>query len=906
MRPLTLAAAALLIGSAAAAAQIGQSGTLTGRVTDARGAGLPDVTITASASVLPGGAQSTVTNAAGAYVFAALPPGSYEIKAERAGYRTTAQEDVALHIGQTAAVNITLQAGDPHEAAAGPRVSPLDARSPIAASHLTTALLENVPFESRRAFDAVLLAPGVGPSDATAYGTAGSFWNAYAIDGVDAADPETGAPRTFASYNWLQDLRTTPGADAEFGGFTGIAAQGLLRSGGSRFSGLVETLFTNDALQGNNVSAGRLQQNARLAPPALDYDTTNSIQAGGPIHRDRAWFFAGIDYHRAQSVPAGYPAPPPLSYKESGTGPRSRREQDARGIFKPTVAVERSSRLTGFAIAGKHAVDGFGAAADRATEATLHRSSPDVSWNTNYTRVLSSSSVFDVQYSGFKAKDDLIPYNGSATPGWYDLVEEFYSSNADYFSSSTSARHQLAGRMTKYVSARLQHGLEAGVELERSPVKHTFGYPGGFHVLAYAGVPGFGEFWNGYSKDDVNGRVAIFAQDAWTFHPRLTMSGGVRYVRITGENRHLGDRVFASGALAPRIGLAWDVGGNSRTIVRGQYGWYFDGARSAVYDLVDPEIHPQHSAPIDANLRVAGVMAIERPGTNRAIDGGIRLPRMKQAAGTIEHELGRLMTVGVTGLYRDYDRLIDDVLVARPSDFVTSVVRDPGPDGLPTTGDETSNTVTVSRQLTDPLRDQYLITNPAGAVRRYRGLELTVNRHMSGRWQMQASWVISKTTGNSDNLLAAPDSAEYDDPNTNAAVQPFRTGRLTSDHTHLAKVLGTYRVPWNVLVSGAFFYTTGQTYTRTVRSPRVPQGRVDVFIEPRGRERLDDQPRLDLRIEKQFSMRGTNRLGIAVEGFNVLNNAAVTAVTSRSGSLYGRPLAIVEPRRLRVGGVYRF
>lgn len=418
-------------------------------------------------------------------------------------------------------------------------------------------------------------------------------------------------------------------------------------------------------------------------------------------------------------------------------------------------------------------------------------------------------------------------------------------------------------------------------------------------------MPGFGEFWEGYAKDDVDGRVSVFAHDTWAFRPRLAFDGGARYVRVTGENRHAGNRVFASSGVAPRVGLAWDVTGNSRTVVRGHYGWYFDVARSASYDLVDPEIRPQYGAYLDANLRTIGAMTLETPGVNRAVDAHIKLPRMKQAIGGVEHELEGLMTVGVMGIYRDVDRLIDDVLVARAGDFVSSVVKDPGPDGLPGTGDETSNTVTVYRQLTDPLRDQYLITNPAGAVRRYRGLELTATRQMSGRWQMQASWVISRTTGTYDNLAAAP-SAEYDDPNTSAAVQPFRTGRLASDHTHLAKVLGTYRAPWNVLVSGAFFYATGQTYTRTVRSPRVPQGRVDLFIEPRGRERLEDQLRLDVRVEKQFALTGNHRIGAAIEGFNVLNNAAITAVTTRSGSLYGRPLGIVPPRTLRVGAVYRF
>ena len=72
-------------------------------------------------------------------------------------------------------------------------------------------------------------------------------------------------------------------------------------------------------------------------------------------------------------------------------------------------------------------------------------------------------------------------------------------------------------------------------------------------------------------------------------------------------------------------------------------------------------------------------------------------------------------------------------------------------------------------------------------------------------------------------------------------------------------MLGTYRGPWDILMSSAFFYTTGQTFTRTVR-PTTAQvtGRPDLFIEPRGSQRFDDQPRLDFKLEKQFRF-GTDR-----------------------------------------------
>ncbi len=83
-------------------------------------------------------------------------------------------------------------------------------------------------------------------------------------------------------------------------------------------------------------------------------------------------------------------------------------------------------------------------------------------------------------------------------------------------------------------------------------------------------------------------------------------------------------------------------------------------------------------------------------------------------------------------------------------------------------------------------------------------------------------------------------------------------------------------------------------------------GRPDLFIEPRGSQRYDDQPRLDFKLEKQFKLSSTQRIGATVEGFNLMNNDAVTSRTTRSGPTYFNPLGLVEPRRMRVGLVFRF
>src|SRR5687768_5268022 len=91
---LTLLAAAVLLVPAASIAQIGQTGTLTGTVTDASGAVLPGVTVTATGTALIGGARTAVTDENGVYRFPALPPGTYTVSAELSGFKPFTQQDV--------------------------------------------------------------------------------------------------------------------------------------------------------------------------------------------------------------------------------------------------------------------------------------------------------------------------------------------------------------------------------------------------------------------------------------------------------------------------------------------------------------------------------------------------------------------------------------------------------------------------------------------------------------------------------------------------------------------------------------------------------------------------------------------------------------------------------------------
>ena len=107
-------------------------------------------------------------------------------------------------------------------------------------------------------------------------------------------------------------------------------------------------------------------------------------------------------------------------------------------------------------------------------------------------------------------------------------------------------------------------------------------------------------------------------------------------------------------------------------------------------------------------------------------------------------------------------------------------------------------------------------------------------------------------------------------------------------------------------MSGAYYYTSGQRFTRTVRFS-LNQGRRELFAEPRGNQTYDPIKRLDIRLEKQFRVGQDRRLGVTFEGFNLMNEAAITARGTRSSSTtYFQPQGLQAPRRFRIGAIYRF
>jgi hypothetical protein len=901
-----------MVGPPLAWGQARQTSTLTGTVTDSTGAVLPGVTVTITSPNMIGGAQTSVTDSEGVYRFPAIMPGVYELTAELASFRTVRREGLRISVGNTITVDIPMDVSTLSESVTVTGESPVvDVKSSAANTQLDNEILQNLP-TARFQPDVINLTPGV--TGSVAFGGSQSS-NALLMDGVDVSDPEGGSPWSFFNYNWIQEVQVVSlGANAEYGEFTGVAANSIIKSGSNRFSGLFEHWRVPGSWLSDNTQSLPEDIRADFEPAEIDTNWDSTMQLGGPILRDKLWFFTGFQYLKEITRPAGF------------TG-GFETERSPRFLTKVNWAPASAVRVEGFVEVDKFDVTGRGASPTRPPETTVIEPSPEVNWNGRVTWTINSKTLFDIRNGGYDGYFPLEPTPPGTREGpapHFDSLTGMYSVNAPYFGRFDRTRNVLAATLTRYADnfAGKNHEFKFGFEFERSKIRNESGYPGDRYYYDYGGEPYIAYLWEGYVTDAVSKRAAIYAQDTWTVTDRLTLNPGIRLNINRGSVPEQGN-VFSTTPISPRIGLAWDVMGDHKTVVRAHYGRYYDALLGGMYEFMDTsQQHPFITAEV---LAPGGCQAgigpdcveLDRfePENNFGIDADIKHSYLDQYLIGVERELFTDFSLQLQYIRRNFEDFV--AFVDTGSIYEPVQRQDPGPDNRLGTADD-GEFLTVFN-LTNPGNAFRLLTNPPDAFRRYNAFQVVGRKRFSKNWQTNASYTWSKTEGNVNSELsnnAAGGGAEgtgqtgiFANPNEGLN----QVGRTTFDFTHQVKLEGTYRVPFlgGFNLSGIYRYTTGSPWGRRATIRGLDQGTATVRIEPRGTRRLDAINNVDLRIEKTIPIRDQFTAGFYIDMFN-LNNQGVhnseieRAVLDVSGESFGQPRRWIAPRSYRAGFRFTF
>ena len=620
-------------------------GKITGTVSDDKGELLPGATAEITGPSLMG-KRSAVTTAKGVFVFLNVPPGKFKLTVALAGFKTYNQEDVILGAGSAVELKVIMELGAIEEQVTVVAASPIvDVKTSTVDSRLENEMLARLPTTRDAFYDLSLTTPGmfdVGSSGSwlpspTAYGGS-SMENVFLVNGVNTTNPRGAAFGALVkvNYNAVEEVRVVSiGARAEYGSYSGAAIDVLTKSGSNTFHGnaayyteIKGWFRTNQPGDGPLASQNWLfVQPGDVLSGTTKTNWEGNFTLGGPIVKDRIWFFGAADYVRADSLPVNW------SRLNTYTG----RYFDAKISAEPfrnnrawvNYHYEHNSSM-GWS---------WGSEPEWDTSMTYGPETYNNTVSAQWQFMPTSSMIFTAKYLGFWTDDKpQIPEEGRiGHPGyinWWKWNSQ-YGINGDfpYVEAQKSNRQTVQADMSYYAEDFLgEHDIKFGAQYTKGRGNWMGGYFQNYANFTYP----LGGWWGYYSglgyaiwalktqtwyygnafqdgllfynmKQVMNPFLTVrtadslgfFIDDQWSPTKRLTLNLGLRYDRMSTKygkgkvyeyvtkpeeindpppvlrERAETDNIFDFKTLAPRLGLTYQLTDDGKTVFRANYGRYY-------------------------------------------------------------------------------------------------------------------------------------------------------------------------------------------------------------------------------------------------------------------------------------------------------------------------------------------
>ncbi len=927
MRYVVFASGVLFVYSACFAQLAQNTGAVAGTVTDASGAAVPGARVTATSPALQG-QISYFTNDQGAYRFPSLPIGVYKLTYEAPGFAVLVRDGIDVRLDFTDVINVQIVPADQKQTIVVTGETPLvDTLSSNVQGGFNQQQLTDVP-NGRDMWNIIGLTAGmtvatldVGGSavgNQTAYTSFGyGGQNRVMIDGINTSEGQSGAGFYFDYGSFSEFTVGTAGNDAGMP-VPGNQINAVIRTGGNQFHGEFYQDYENPSFQGHNISDLQLHQGAGVGTRIDTYHDTNG-NLGGPIRRDRIWFFTSIRSQVSAYGVVGFPVEKP------GSQPFYAKDQNA--TYKISGQINPKHRLSHYIQWNPILKPWRGASSTNYLDSVYYQKA--VAWvgNVQYTGAITPKLFVNVLLGTWGYNFPQVPYPG---PNGKLAIRQTELASGNVAGSypevrSDPRRYQFEPTGSYFLDRflGLNHQLKFGWITERETEDNEQYGPLGEVAFTYNSAPGAPDFTTPYQATIYNEpftewsltmHQGAYLQDQVKATRRLTLNLGVRwdYYRSFYFTEHLRSDCtycgffyagqplpngysipatpYANGTIpgnsnvlrypfliAPRLGAAWDLTGKGKTVLKLNYGYYYSYNSTTIVNAVNGlqattytfKWNDPNNAPFDPTQ--LGAFVSNSGGVTSGVQPHIKAPRFDDMGIVLQHQLSNSLSIEAGFIFRELHHDWQRVDIARVNSLYTVpvTVNVPGPnDGV--NGDNSG-----ARQLTlwDIPKSQLVPSvlqyqTPPGNNSMFRNWELTVNKRMSGHFMFVGSFYWTSSSYPNGGIAT----------NINTAIN-----NKVSVTTWTSHVTGTYQGPWGIRISPVARMQSGTPLGRTYNVTGLASGTLNLQVDPIGMYRSQDLFVFDTRIEKQFHIRERARVNLDFDAFNIFNSNADNAQSSATG-----------------------
>lgn len=917
-----------LVATAFGNAQITQTGTINGKVSDDEGQPLPGVTVTAKSPVLILPQLDVITNEKGYFRFIALIPGSYTVTFGLTGFNTLVRKGIKVTLGATSTLNVHMEISPIKETILVIGQSPvIDVQKTTMTTSFNEDFLTSIPTERRELNSIFSMAPG---STGDTYHGSTTRDNAFMIDGVNISDPRSGALLVSYGFDIMEEISIKAGAlSAEHGDARGAVVNVVTKSGGNEIHGQANFYYRNKDTQWDNTKGTPLEG----MKSGFDFEYDFGFNLGGPIIKNKLWFFANINYYSKQDYVFGYPWD-----KQPINTPVD--NQRYYPYAKLSYQIDKKNKLV---LSYNHQNilrDHRDAYRFFTEDVSLYQNNPTNTFNIQWTGFLgrnffmSSKLAYVTHLLSFLTKNDSImiydldTLHISGSYGFdniYKRPQLEFVTDATYFVDDWGGTHEFKGGLQflyGWVTQTLKHNIDPITGLS-------------CRLYKSGGLPIFIDHYEDFSEKEQIMRIGGFIQDSWSPTERLTLNLGFRvdhqeaiipeqgldrepivYQDVTYDSRVTKSfKPVTWNTFSPRLGAAYALTRDNRTVLKLSFNRYYATIISHWFKAVNPNSYTSWRQMLNpADGTALGDPFYFFSTAAATIDPDLKNPYIDEFIVGIEREIMRDTKLSVRYI-RKWDRnLVEnvdtnalDVEALKNGELLWTNYQ-----AFDTVDSYDGQNVTFWSAIDYTLPVIIHVTSPPQAKRDYDAFEIVLNKRFSNGWQMNASYVraysrgiLGTSTGDSGG-----ETSLFNSPN--AHINADGIDPLIAPHQF--KLQGSFQVPLGINVSGYFYYFAGTPYTRRIRSRdlglNLPLGSVTIFAEEKGSSRFPDQKILDLRIEKVFNFLGKlGELGLVVDCFNVFNSNVATGIESMSSNpnyTFGQTTAVYRPRILRLGVRLKF